>query len=324
MKWTREVFSAHRETSFSGGFTLIELMIAMAVAALLFTAVYAAFGSQLRCHLEQQQTVDMQQNIRAAFALMQRDIRMAGYDATWRDDNSDGRHDLRNADLIDNDCDGRLDAADPEGDEDNDRAGFTAAYAHYLQLALDRGGDGDFCDSQDRIGFGFSTTRDRNRDGIADKGAAPLGRSVGAGGLQPLAENLQAVAFGYAFDDDYGTPITDGAIDTNGRAVVWAYDRDLDGFLDTRLDSNADGRIDSADDLDGNGRVDDAALTPAVPIRRIRAVQVWLLARTRSPLRNLSDTTTYVVGNKILRFGDGYKRVLLTTVVSCRNLGLRR
>ena len=305
------------------GFTLIELMIAMAIAGLVFTAVYAAFGSQLRTHVGQQMTIEIQQNIRAAFTLMRHDIRMAGYDATWRDENNDGSHDFREFDLVDNDCDGRADAADPGLDEAGDLARFTAAGGHYLQFRLDRARNGDFCDSEDRIGFGFSTTKDRNRDGVADAGAAPLGRSVGAGGLQPLAENFQAVAFGYAFDDDHGASLPDGEIDTNGRNIIWAYDSDADGLLDTQLDSNTDGVVDSADDLDGNGRIDDMALTPAVPINRIRAVHIWLLARTRSTLRGYLDTDTYVVGDKVLSFGDHYKRELLTTVVNCRNLGLR-
>jgi prepilin-type N-terminal cleavage/methylation domain-containing protein len=311
------------EGIFCGGFTLVELMIAMAITGLVLAAVYAAFGSQLRTHVGQQMTVEIQQNIRAAFTLMQHDIRMAGYDAAWRDENNDGSHDFRDSDLIDNDCDGRADAADPERDEANDFACFTAAGAHYLQFRLDRARNGDFCDSEDRIGFGFSTTRDRNRDGVADAGTAPLGRSIGAGGLQPLAENFQAVAFGYGFDDDHGAALPDGEIDTNGRNIIWAYDSDTDGLLDTLLDSNGDGLVDSADDLDGNGRIDDVALTPAVPISRIRAVQIWLLARTRSPLRDHHDTSTYVVGDKVLSFTDHYKRELLTTVVNCRNLGLR-
>ena len=320
---TQRVGEKQLSCTLRNGFTLIELMIAMAIAGLVFTAVYAAFGSQVRTHVGQQMTIEIQQSIRAAFTLMQHDIRMAGYDATWLDENNDGAHDFRDSDLIDNDCDGRADAADPDRDEAGDLARFTAAGAHYLQFRLDRARNSDFCDSEDRVGFGFSTTRDRNRDGVADAGAAPLGRSVGAGGLQPLAENFQAVAFGYAFDDDHGAALPDGKIDTNGRNIIWAYDSDADGLLDSHLDSNADGMVDGADDLDGNGRIDDAVLTPAVPINRIRAVQIWLLARTRSPLRGYFDTDTYVVGDKVLFFGDHYKRELLTVVVNCRNLGLR-
>ncbi len=307
-----------------GGFTLIELVIAMAISSLVIAAVYTVFGFQQQTHAGQQSGIELQQNIRAALSLMQRDIRMAGYDASWQDANRDGRHDSRDLDLIDNDCDGGTDGADPGQDESGDLARFTAAGAHYLRFRLDRDRNGDFCDSQDRIGFGFSTTNDRNRDGIADTGSAPLGRSVGAGGLQPLAECFQAASFGYAFDDDNGAAAVDGEIDANGPNLIWAYDSDADGFLDMLLDSNADGVIDRADDLDGNGWIDDAALTPAVPIDRIRAVYIWLLARTRSPLRHHRESATYVVGNKVLSFTDHYKRELLSTVVNCRNLGLRR
>ena len=124
--------------SLCSGFTLIELMIAMAIAGLVLTVVCASFGSQVRTHVGQQMTVEIQQSIRAAFTLMQHDIRMAGYDATWRDENNDGSHDFRDSDLIDNDCDGRADAADPGRDEAGDLARFTAAGAHYLQFRLDR------------------------------------------------------------------------------------------------------------------------------------------------------------------------------------------
>ncbi|MFZ0612384.1 MAG: prepilin-type N-terminal cleavage/methylation domain-containing protein [Desulfobacterales bacterium] len=306
------------------GFTLIELMIAMAISGLVLAAVYTAFNFQQQTHTGQQLRIEIQQNVRAALTLMQRDIRMAGYDASWQDANRDGRDDSRDLDLIDNDCDGLADGADPGQDEAGDLARFTAAGAHHLQFRLDRSRNGDFCDSTDRIGFGFSTTRDRNRDGVADAGVAPLGRSVGAGGLQPLAENFQAVSFGYAFDDDNGAAEVDGEIDANGPNVIWAFDSDADGLLDMLLDSNADGVIDRLDDLDGNGSIDDATLTPAVPINRIRAVRIWLLACTRSPLRDHLDTKTYVVGDKVLSFNDHYKRRLLTTIVDCRNLGLRR
>ncbi|MGB7919364.1 MAG: prepilin-type N-terminal cleavage/methylation domain-containing protein, partial [Desulfobacterales bacterium] len=90
---TKKVGEKQPTCTLRSGFTLIELMIAMAIAGLVFTAVYAAFGSQLRTQIGQQMTVEIQQSIRAAFTLMLYDIRMAGYDATWLDENNDGSHD---------------------------------------------------------------------------------------------------------------------------------------------------------------------------------------------------------------------------------------
>ena len=295
----------------------------MAISGFIFAAACMAFGSHQKTLTEQGMSVDILQSVRAAFSLMQHDIRMAGYDATWIDANDDGLDDKRDDDLIDNDCDGSADSADPGADEHQRMANFVAAQAHYLQFRLDRLRDGDFCDSEDLIGYGFSNSRDRNRDGIADDGAAPMGRSVGASGLQPLAEDIQAVAFAYAFDDDRGSESPDGNIDTAAGFVMWGYDADGDGNLDTLLDSNDDGIISSADDLNGDGWINDVHLVPVVPIDRVRAVRIWLLARTRAPLRAYRDTGTYVVGDKVFTPGDRYRRELLTTIVFCRNLGLR-
>jgi hypothetical protein len=282
-----------------------------------------AFSFQQRISLGQGITSDLMQSVRATFSLMEQDIRMAGYDSKWIDDNGDGWDDYRNQDLIDNDCDGYADDADLESDEKDNLAHITAAKPHYIQFRLDRFRDGDFCDSQDLIGFGFSSSRDRNRDGVADAGAAPLGRSSGGSGLQPLSENIQAIAFGYAFDDDNGADLTDGEIDTEMGHIIWGYDADGDGNLDTLLDSNNDGAVNVADDLNGDMIINDVSMNPIVPVGRIRAVAIWLMARSRSTIQSYHDRATYVVGNRLISVNDRYKRKIMTSIVYCRNLGLR-
>ncbi|MGE5256956.1 MAG: PilW family protein [Hyphomicrobiales bacterium] len=62
-----------------GGFTLVELMVAMAIATIVLASIYAAFNAQMRRYTTEQQVVEMQQNIRAAMYLLKRDIRVAGY-----------------------------------------------------------------------------------------------------------------------------------------------------------------------------------------------------------------------------------------------------
>lgn len=64
------------------GFTLVELLIAMAMSSIVLASVGAAYSSQVRSHVTQQMVADMQQNIRGAMYIMQREIRMAGYDLT--------------------------------------------------------------------------------------------------------------------------------------------------------------------------------------------------------------------------------------------------
>jgi type IV pilus assembly protein PilW len=62
------------------GFTLVELMVALALSGIVMAAIYTAFLSQQRTYLAQEQVSAMQQNIRAGLGMMTREIRMAGYD----------------------------------------------------------------------------------------------------------------------------------------------------------------------------------------------------------------------------------------------------
>jgi type IV pilus assembly protein PilW len=62
------------------GFTLVELLVAMAISGIVAGAIFTAFQSQQKSYLIQDQVTEMQQNIRAAMDIMVREIRMAGYD----------------------------------------------------------------------------------------------------------------------------------------------------------------------------------------------------------------------------------------------------
>jgi type IV pilus assembly protein PilW len=63
-----------------GGFTLVEILVALALTGIVAAAVYRGFGSQQKAVILQDQVVGMQHNLRAALHLMAKDIRMAGYD----------------------------------------------------------------------------------------------------------------------------------------------------------------------------------------------------------------------------------------------------
>jgi len=62
------------------GFTLVELLVAMAISGIVAGAIFTAFLSQQKSYLVQDQVAEMQQNIRAAMDIMVREIRMAGFD----------------------------------------------------------------------------------------------------------------------------------------------------------------------------------------------------------------------------------------------------
>lgn len=61
------------------GLTLIELLIAMVISALVIAGLYRTFIGQQKTYTVQEQIVDMQQNARAAVNRMMTEIRMAGF-----------------------------------------------------------------------------------------------------------------------------------------------------------------------------------------------------------------------------------------------------
>lgn len=64
------------------GFTLIELMISIAIFSIVIAGIVTAFHEQLKSHNTQQQILSMQQNARAAMYYMTRELKNAGLDPT--------------------------------------------------------------------------------------------------------------------------------------------------------------------------------------------------------------------------------------------------
>ena len=62
-----------------GGFTLIELMISIAIGLVVLASVATTFTSQTRAYSAQEQINQMEQNLRGALDIMTREIKMAGY-----------------------------------------------------------------------------------------------------------------------------------------------------------------------------------------------------------------------------------------------------
>lgn len=64
----------------AGGFTLVEVLIALLVGSIVMAAVMTSFQSQHSTYLAQDKVVEMQQNARVAMDILVRDVRSAGYD----------------------------------------------------------------------------------------------------------------------------------------------------------------------------------------------------------------------------------------------------
>lgn len=76
----------------SKGVTLIELLIALVISAILVSGIYRTFVRQQKSYATQEQVADMQQNVRVAINRMIREIRMAGLGG--KNENVNGNNDI--------------------------------------------------------------------------------------------------------------------------------------------------------------------------------------------------------------------------------------
>lgn len=65
-----------------GGFTLVEMLIALALGSLVLLGLFDFLSFQQRAYMVQEWVAEMQQNARAAMDVLTREIRMAGYNPT--------------------------------------------------------------------------------------------------------------------------------------------------------------------------------------------------------------------------------------------------
>jgi len=67
------------KSSADKGFTLVEILVAMAVTGILISAIYGLYLSMQKTATSQEEVVELQQNLRIAMDQMARDIRKAGF-----------------------------------------------------------------------------------------------------------------------------------------------------------------------------------------------------------------------------------------------------
>lgn len=129
------------------GFTLIELMVALAATSILAACIWATYNTQLKSHITQKQVVEMQQNLRAAMQLIEREVRMAGYDP------------LRNS-----------------------GAGITTMLGDTLTFDMDLTEDGDVSDPNEQVSYALATDAAGNqylgRDTGGGGGLQPIADNI--------------------------------------------------------------------------------------------------------------------------------------------------
>jgi type IV pilus assembly protein PilW len=119
------------------GFTLIEMLIALAIGSLLLASLYNFYLGQKKAYAIREQVSEMQQNARAGMELMVREIRMARYNPT----RAPG-------------------------------VGIIEAGPHAIRITMDLNGDGDVTDENEDITYSLY---DSGSDGDVDLGRKPAG-----------------------------------------------------------------------------------------------------------------------------------------------------
>ncbi len=187
---------------------------------------------------------------------------------------------------------------------------FPAAW-NGIQVTMDLDNDGFLFSPNEDITFSIYTPAD---------GIRKLGRDTG-GGLMPVAEWIEAVGFAYAFDDDGDGDMEE---DPAGGGIIWAVDTGAGTWFD--LDTNDDGLIDVNDAIPGGANT---GYVINNPLTNIRAVRIWVLARTRIGDPQYVNNNIFIVGKQRIDpmndadpTNDNVSMKLLETKVKCRNMGL--
>jgi type IV pilus assembly protein PilW len=140
-----------------GGFTLIELMVAIAIGLVVMAAVATTFTSQTRAYSAQEQINQMDQNLRGALDIMTREIKMAGY---------------------------------------NPNGGTVTGVASYSSTSLTIQADIDGNGTLLASGAGSDTANEQIAY-VYDSVNKKITRQVGGGTATTLAENISALTFTY-------------------------------------------------------------------------------------------------------------------------------
>lgn len=228
------------------GMTLIELLVTLAVGSIIIAAIYSIYISQVQGQATQRAVLEMQQGLRSALTIMDREIRTAG--------------------------------ADPMGTAGAEILIASNSEFHFTHDI--RGdepelpSDGDIDDPNENIRYGINTNDH-------------LGREMGgAGGLQSLLDNVDALNFVYL--DRAGnvidTPVAPEDLNTIRQVqvtVVVRYGQSQGGLLRAVTDNN---------------------------VYRNQQGEVILVRNQQ--------------GNLVQIPNDTIRRLMMTTTITCRNMAI--
>jgi type IV pilus assembly protein PilW len=196
------------------GFSLLELMVALAISGIVLAGIYGAYQDQLRTSITQERIVDMNQNLRVAMYIIERELRMGGANPTG-DAPAGFTTATANTLVIAMDDGGTLNDAAADG-IDNDEDGMTDESA---TDGVDNDGDGVTDEADEEVEWYDADTDDQGEVVMFDLNGGNLRRRFNsAGATDPtvntdlIARNIDALNFVYLDGSDppnvIPTPIT--------------------------------------------------------------------------------------------------------------------
>ena len=320
----------------NAGFTLVELLVAIALGLVLLAGLYKTFRTQHDTYVVQDQVAAMQQNLRAAMYLITRDLQMAGWYTNF---------DRNNHNIDWNDQDGDNDpSTNPENGKplvfaaDNNSTAGDDINDGTDMLVIVKGGDErrTLTAGETALGTNISLSN-RLLDGDATPDLNTDSRKYGL-----LVKNDLRTADFFIVDTASGSitnpwPLSDSYLsgDTVFRTDIIIYKINDDATsgrptLYRRNLGNDNGYQPVAENIENmqvryylqNDSVPKDTLTLATQAR-VRAVEVILVGRTALPQRGYRDTETYnFANNPNPNPNDNYRRKILSTIVKTRNVGL--
>jgi prepilin-type N-terminal cleavage/methylation domain-containing protein len=325
------------------GFTLVELLLAMAISLVVMSAIFKTFKSQQDTYMIQEQVSVMQQNLRGAMYILTRDLKLAGYYTNFD----------RNTRTLNWDDRGGTEAIRPliyAGDN----VSATGIKPDTDTITIVKSGN-----ENRRLKPGESATRGAPgtatiylSDWVDDGGVPRDARDLDGDGNKDLNDDTKR--FGLLVQSDLRAAdffeIPEGSVGLDivpPGGLVHSY---TTGDLICRVDvilykvddqnpagpnlvranlGDSSGAITIAENIDnlqfryqlnGGAWTDDPAGNEA----RIRAVRVFMLARSAHGHRGYSDTHSYDLANYPGPNppNDPHRRKLLCSTVKTRNIGL--
>jgi len=318
------------------GFTLVELMVAMAISLVVMGAIFLTFKSQQDSYVIQDQVSAMQQNLRAAMYMLTRDIQMAGYYT-----NFDGDQYTMDWDDLDGDTEpirplifGQNNVPGGSGVKNNTdeivivKANTITSISNinFGVLGANDSAAGNTITLNDLVVGKGDNQIDLNDSGKRfgvmvkkDLGMAEFFEITQGSGGPPFSTTV-----GSSFTETYGLDDLIYRVDV----VIYRVDEDATNPSLRRRNLGSDNgyRVvaENIDNLQFRYLLNDGTWTnnPAGQVPNVRAVEISLLARTANTNRGYTDPNTYNIGDVSPTPNDAYRRKLLCSIVKTRNIGL--